>query len=173
MSEWREFPSAPCLAEKKRNYWQFTSRCCWNRARPWHASELVSFLVGLRTYQHPGTVALRESCYGQGQNKNRSAAFSWRCVSTVLGFGDVGWTRNYLSSAHELKNDCIFVPSCNQNAITVNMCLEAGLFMGHVDTCYLAGDEDGYEHRTGLCTVSRSKRNCATLRSSSLTSGTT
>jgi len=26
-----------------------------NRARPCHASELVSFLVGLRTYQHPGT----------------------------------------------------------------------------------------------------------------------
>jgi len=32
---------------------QLASRCCWNRARPWHASELVSFLVGLRTYQHP------------------------------------------------------------------------------------------------------------------------
>ena len=24
----------------------------------WHASELVSFLVGLRTYQHPGTYLL-------------------------------------------------------------------------------------------------------------------
>ena len=35
-------------------WWQLASRCCWNRARPWHASELVSFLVGLRTYQHPG-----------------------------------------------------------------------------------------------------------------------
>ena len=32
-------------------WWQLASRCCWNRARPWHASELVSFLVGLRTYQ--------------------------------------------------------------------------------------------------------------------------
>jgi len=52
LSEWCEFPSAPCLAEKK-NWWQLTSRCFWNRARPWHASELVSFLVGLRTYQHP------------------------------------------------------------------------------------------------------------------------
>jgi len=30
------------------------SRCCWNHARPWHASEPVSFLAGLRTYQHPG-----------------------------------------------------------------------------------------------------------------------
>ena len=43
------FPSAPCLAGKK-TWWQLASRCCWNSARPWHASELVSFLVGLRTY---------------------------------------------------------------------------------------------------------------------------
>jgi len=53
LSEWREFPSAPCLAEKK-TLWQLASRYCWNQARPWHASELVSFLVGLRTYQHTG-----------------------------------------------------------------------------------------------------------------------
>jgi hypothetical protein len=32
---------------------QLASRCCWNRARRWHASDIVSFLVGLRTYQHP------------------------------------------------------------------------------------------------------------------------
>ena len=32
------------------------SRFWWNRARPWHTFELVSFLVGLRTYQHPGSV---------------------------------------------------------------------------------------------------------------------
>ena len=42
------------LQEKKKT-WQLASWCCWNRTRPWHASELVSFLVGLRTYQHPGT----------------------------------------------------------------------------------------------------------------------
>ena len=42
LSEWPEFPSAPCLAEKKRC--QLASRCCWNCARPWHASEL--FLPG-------------------------------------------------------------------------------------------------------------------------------
>jgi len=41
------------LPRKKRTWWQLASRCCWNRARPWYASELVSFLVGLRTYQHP------------------------------------------------------------------------------------------------------------------------
>jgi len=54
LSEWREFPSAPCLTGKKKTLWQLASRCCWNRARPWHASVLVSFLVGLRSYQHPG-----------------------------------------------------------------------------------------------------------------------
>ena len=50
-SEWREFPSAPCLAGKT-TWWQLASRCCWNRARPWRASELVPFLVGLRIYHH-------------------------------------------------------------------------------------------------------------------------
>ena len=39
--------------QKKKTWWQLASRCRWNRARPWHASELVSFLVGLRSYQHP------------------------------------------------------------------------------------------------------------------------
>ena len=52
LSEWRKFPSVPCLAGKEI-WWQLASRCCWNRARLWHASELVSFLVGLRTYQLP------------------------------------------------------------------------------------------------------------------------
>jgi len=47
------FPQRLALQWKK-TWWQLASRCCWNRARPWHASELVSFLVGLRTYQHPG-----------------------------------------------------------------------------------------------------------------------
>ena len=32
LSEWREFPSALCLAGKK-NWWQLASSCCWNRAR--------------------------------------------------------------------------------------------------------------------------------------------
>jgi len=54
LSEWRKFLWAPCLVGKK-TWWELASRCCWNCARPWHASELVSFLVGLRTYQHPGT----------------------------------------------------------------------------------------------------------------------
>ena len=49
-------PSAPCLAGKE-TWWQLASRCWWNDARPWHASELVSFLVGLRTYQHTTVLA--------------------------------------------------------------------------------------------------------------------
>ena len=48
---WISFGALPSRGEK--TWWQLASRCCWNRARPWHASELVSFLVGLRTYQHP------------------------------------------------------------------------------------------------------------------------
>ena len=60
LSEWHEFPSAPRFAGKKTS-WQLASRCCWNRERPWHASELVSFLVGLRTYQQPGTYSMEQS----------------------------------------------------------------------------------------------------------------
>ena len=50
---WISFDALHCRG--KKNWWQLASRCCWNRARPWHASELVSVLVGLRTYQHPGS----------------------------------------------------------------------------------------------------------------------
>jgi len=60
LSEWREFPSAPCL-RRKETWWELASRCCWNRARPWYACELFSFLVGLRTYQHPRTRSLNKT----------------------------------------------------------------------------------------------------------------
>ena len=50
---WISFGALPC--PKKKKWWQLASRCCWIRARPWHASVIVSFLVGLRTYQHLGT----------------------------------------------------------------------------------------------------------------------
>ena len=46
------FGALPC--RKKKTWWQLASRCCWNRARPWHAYELVSFLVWLKTSHHPG-----------------------------------------------------------------------------------------------------------------------
>jgi len=44
------------VLQEKKTWWRLASRCCWNRARPWHASELVSFLVGLRTYQYPSNI---------------------------------------------------------------------------------------------------------------------
>ena len=53
---WISFGALPC--RKKKTWWQLASRCCWNRVLDWLASELVSFLVGLRTYQHPGTFAM-------------------------------------------------------------------------------------------------------------------
>jgi len=46
LSEWREFPSAPCIAGGKKN---LTARV------PDILPSLFPFLVGLRTYQHPGT----------------------------------------------------------------------------------------------------------------------
>jgi len=47
---WISFGALQC----RKKTWQLASRCCWNHARPWHASELVFFLVRLRTDQHPG-----------------------------------------------------------------------------------------------------------------------
>jgi len=61
---WISFDALPC---RKNSWWQLVSRCCWNRARPWYASELVSFLVGLRTYQYPGNLYIipPSTCLGQ------------------------------------------------------------------------------------------------------------
>ena len=56
---WISFGVWPCR-KKKKTCWQLASRCCWNCARPWHASELVSFLVGLRTYQRPSKFNLKD-----------------------------------------------------------------------------------------------------------------
>ena len=53
---WISFGALPC--KEKKTWWQLASRCCWNRARPWHASEIFSFLIRLRTYQHPGSAHL-------------------------------------------------------------------------------------------------------------------
>ena len=48
------------VLQEKKTWWQLASRCYWNRAQPWRASELVSCLVGLRTYQHPGYSQFRD-----------------------------------------------------------------------------------------------------------------
>jgi len=53
LSEWREFPLAPCLAGEKKNL--MTARASMLKSRAsLNASEFVSFLIGLRTYQYPG-----------------------------------------------------------------------------------------------------------------------
>ena len=52
---WVSFGALPC--RKKKTWWQLASRYFWNHACPWHAFKLVSFLVGLRTYQHPCTIS--------------------------------------------------------------------------------------------------------------------
>ena len=60
---WISFGALP-RREKKNPWWQLASRCFWNRPRPWHASDLVSFLFGLKTYQHAGkfTRTLKQDC---------------------------------------------------------------------------------------------------------------
>jgi len=87
-SQWREFPSAPCLA-KTKNWWDLASRCCWNRARSWHAFELVSFLVGLRTYQHPDNISEKPVSYlrrceslKSSESKDRAL---WIFISVLVG----------------------------------------------------------------------------------------
>jgi len=50
---WISSCALPC---RKRNLMTDRVSILLNRARPWHASELVSCLVGLRTYQHPGKI---------------------------------------------------------------------------------------------------------------------
>jgi len=94
LSECRDFPSAPCLAGKKKTWWQLASRCFWNRARPWHASELVCFLVGLRTYQHPGTIKQCGPNPGYTQNSCRVLTYTIPLVRKSTGL----WGHRYFRS---------------------------------------------------------------------------
>jgi len=59
LSEWLEFPSAPCVVEEKKNLMTARVSMLLKSPRPWHASELVSFLFGLRTHRHSGTPIAR------------------------------------------------------------------------------------------------------------------
>jgi len=54
LSEWREFPSAPCLVGRKKKLYDRSRLDFVEIARvPDELPELVSFLVRLRTCQHP------------------------------------------------------------------------------------------------------------------------
>ena len=68
---WISFGARPCGGWGESR-WQLVSRCCWNRARPWHASELVSFLVGLTTYQHRRRVTTVPSAWAHTLQNTRS-----------------------------------------------------------------------------------------------------
>ena len=54
LSEWREFPSAPCLAEKKKLDSSRLDGVEIARV-PNILPSLIPFLAVLRTYQHSGT----------------------------------------------------------------------------------------------------------------------
>jgi len=56
LSEWREFPSAPCLVGGGGGLDDSSRLDVVEIASVPDISELVSFLVGLRTYQHTGTM---------------------------------------------------------------------------------------------------------------------
>ena len=74
---WISFGTLPY---RKKTLWQLVSQCCWNRACPWHASELVSFLVGLRTYQHPGITQTLKHMHVMFFMPLKGANRLWICV---------------------------------------------------------------------------------------------
>ena len=81
---WNSFGALLCGGRK--TWWQLASRCCWNRARPWHASELVSSLVGLKTYQQSGSLlqyATRLQ-FGISLREEESWAFTIYCTFTLV-----------------------------------------------------------------------------------------
>jgi len=82
LSERLEFPSAPCLAGKE-TWWQHATRFRWNRARPWHASELVFFLVGPRTYQHLGPFNTDDNLR-EVWKRQRQFSVQWLCWLPVI-----------------------------------------------------------------------------------------
>jgi len=62
LSEWRKFPSAPCLAGGGGNLTARVSMML--KSRTSLTCFRACFLVGLRTYQHPGTFpVLLNTCY--------------------------------------------------------------------------------------------------------------
>jgi len=79
---WISFGALPC--RKKKTWWQLASPCCWNRTRPWHVSELVSFLVGLRTYQHPGTIKCNSKVWFEDMNRVELAQNKLHCNIFII-----------------------------------------------------------------------------------------
>jgi len=80
---WISFGALPC--RKKETWWQFAYRCCWNRRRPWHASELVSFPVGLRTYQHHGNRVSEELILLSKIWRQKNLPQRWQLCAELYG----------------------------------------------------------------------------------------
>jgi len=110
LSEWREFPSAPWLAGKKKTWWQLASRCCWNRARPWHASELVSLPGRAKDLPAPwetdsrlwsDSISTRRSVSDRGMTQLPHHCFETCTVPTCIFF------ERLLTIVWELRNVCL------------------------------------------------------------------
>ena len=77
---WISFGALPC--RKKKTWWRLASPCCWNRARPWHASELVSFLVGLALISTPVYIYTHTLSYFMVQSPSWAA--NWFAASQEI-----------------------------------------------------------------------------------------
>ena len=103
------------LQEKKKTWWRLASRFCWNRARPWRASELVSFLIGLGTYQHPGTLFFINHYLVAREAKVTSLSLLWLscflCVHFLLYFVFFNWhlSSSFLPSLYPCLFRCSFL----------------------------------------------------------------
>jgi len=97
LPEWSEFHSVACLARKK-TWWQLAFRC-WNRARPWNASDLVSFLVP--PYLHPPYYKIA------GKSEHHQWISLQRCSVQI-----VTWLTNY--------REMSFISSDTTSAVILN-----------------------------------------------------
>jgi len=132
---WISFGALSC--RKKYPWWQLASRWCWNRAPPWHASELVSFLVRLRTYQHPGIFTV---CTGKSMFRRCLLLTSSRPVkSKILLFAvSTGrerkitrWPLNN-GNSKPLKSSGVHLRSLSSQALSyLVICLERLLVLKH------------------------------------------
>ena len=124
LSEWLEFPPAPFLAGGG-TWWQLASRCCWNRARPWHPTELDSYLVGLRTCQHFGR-AVKSKWTEQLLNYLRSLLHNNMYISRqIIGYfvvQKISYQRhnNGCFSRNIINDHTSYLCSCNIEIM--NMC---------------------------------------------------
>jgi len=137
LSEWRQFPSVPCLAGKE-TWWQLASRCCWNRARPWRASGLVSGRAKLsQERSRVLTLLFSEKTHTGGAGKSlarsgkKQANISVRMAS--ISFGALPCRKRNLMAA------CVSVLLKSRASLT---CFRACFFSGRAKDLL----EPGYVH---------------------------